>query len=85
MTDTRRDFRGTWSNVLGYIIIVAVMVAGFSYLDLRREDAAADGRQILCTGIIANTGNVARDDVEVVRLCRLVDVDREDYPPTVKP
>lgn len=74
-----------WSNILGYFIIVCVMVAGFAYLDVRREDQSAAGRQILCTGIIANTNNVARDDVEVVKLCRAVDVDREDYPDTVKP
>lgn len=72
-----------WSVILGYAIIVLVMVAGFAYVDGQREESTTEGRFILCSGIIANTGNVARDDPAVVQLCREVGVNRADYPATV--
>ncbi len=70
----------TWSDILGYGIIVLVMVAGFAYVDASRQAATDQGRRVLCTGIIANTNNVARDDPFVIDICRQVGVDRDDYP-----
>ncbi len=71
-----------WSQILGYVIVILVMVAGFNYLEVARSNSAVDGRIVLCTGIVANTGNVARDDPNVVRICKEVGVDRSDYPET---
>lgn len=74
-----------WSTIIGYAIIVLVMVAGFAYVDGQREASTQDGRFILCSGIVANTGNVARDDPQVIALCREVGVNRADYPATAVP
>lgn len=70
----------TWSGLVSYLIIVCVMVAGFAWVNQARSASSDVGRQILCTGIIANVGNVARDDPFVVEQCRKVGVDRDNYP-----
>ncbi len=75
MAETKR------SRILETVIIVLVMVSGFAWVKASLN-APTDGRTILCTGIIANTSNVARDDPFVIEACRDAGVDRNDYPPT---
>lgn len=70
-----------WSTILGFTIIMLVQVAGFSYVNHSPDDAT----KVLCTGIIANTANVARDDPLVVSVCTQLGINRADYPPTEKP
>lgn len=73
--------------------IVALLVGGMLLLQgaalsltLVRTNADPDaGRIVLCTGIIANVSNVARDEPQVIELCRTAGVDRDDYPDTVLP
>lgn len=48
-------------------------------------NANNETRVVLCTGIIANVANTARDDVNVIALCDEVGVHRSDYPATVLP
>lgn len=70
-----------WSTILGFVILVLVQVAGFSYI-IDHQNDPTDGRTVLCIGIIANTNNVARDDPFVIEACKAAGVDRADYPPT---
>jgi hypothetical protein len=83
--DGRRNGFSRWSDILGYFVIIAVMVAGFAYVNASRQEATDQGRRILCTGIIANTSSSARDDSFVIKACGDVGVYRADFPPTVKP
>ncbi len=72
--------RASWTRILDSCIIICVMLAGFTYLKSAQPDDG--GRVVLCTGIIANVANVARDYPEVIRICKEVGVDRADYPTT---
>lgn len=74
-------YKEGWNFILSIVIVVLVMVSGFAWLHDKLDDPT-DGRTILCIGIIANTGNVARDDPFVIDACKEAGVDRADYPPT---
>jgi hypothetical protein len=72
-------FHGKWNRVVDFFIVACIIIAAVAYIGRAPDDG---GRVVLCTGIIANTANVARDDPNVVRICREVGVDRADYPDT---
>ncbi len=76
--------KDVYSTLIGWFIVVCIMVGGFAFVNYQREAGQEDGRRILCTGIVANANNLARDDPEVIRLCKEVGVDRADYAPTVR-
>ena len=73
--------RSGWSRIIDVVIIACVMLAATAYIGRAPDDG---GRIVLCTGIVANTANVARDDPQVINICKEVGVDRADYPPTIK-
>jgi hypothetical protein len=72
-----------WSTILGIGMVAALQVAGFAYIRAAQPDNG--GRVVLCTGILANTANTARDDPVVIEVCRQVGVLRENYPETQSP
>ena len=69
---------------------IAVVIVGAFFLSATLSsqlptNATNETRVVLCTGIIANVGNTARDDANVIALCDDVGVHRSDYGPTVLP
>ena len=70
--------------LVGLLIVAAFFVSAALSSKLP-TDATNDSRVVLCTGIIANVANTARDDANVIALCDEVGVHRANYGPTVRP
>ena len=72
-------------QVLTAVLIVAAFFVSATLASRLPTNATNDSRVVLCTGIIANVANTARDDANVIALCDEVGVHRSNYGPTVRP
>lgn len=66
------------------ILFLSLLLVQASYAP-KAATAAVATQQTLCIGIMANTGNPARDDLTVQTLCSSVGVLRSHYGDTVQP
>jgi hypothetical protein len=71
-------------------LLVGLLIVGAFFISATLSsrlptNASNDTRVVLCTGIIANVANTARDDTSVIALCDEVGVHRSEYGPTVRP
>ena len=76
-------FEKMYQIVTPFCLAAIAVLLIFMLSTLNTKARADASRKILCTGIIANVSNTARDDPSVVQLCKEVGVDRTRFPDTL--